>query len=220
MRRALVLFASAIALTAGIAITGGSAATRHELAATWSGTLDGNGFVSGTAQTCSAGWSGKLQFDVAGTTLAGSGSVDITSQACTVKLPTPYVEHVDYTVTGTKDSAKNGNTQFTLFFHGQSVSPVGYDPSGFLAHFGQTNEGIPLVLMTTGARLDQTLANTLSIGSGTTVTLNDHFVLRISCDQDLIGKAQREYQTANSFADAGIKEGDEAVDNGAEIALG
>ena len=209
--QAAVLLVAVSALAAGIAVNGGSAATRHVLAVPWSGTLDGNGVVAGTAQSCSASWSGKLQFDVAGTTLSGTGSVDITNQACSVKLPTPFVQHVEYTLTGTRSSEKSGDTRFTLFIHGQSISPEGYDPSGFVAHFGQTNEGIPLVLTETGGRIDQTVANTLSIGSGTTVTLNDHFVLRGNCDEDLMNKADREYEQSQSYNENGLEKLNEST---------
>ena len=217
MRRALVLLAAASAVATGIAAAGSSAAPRHVLVVPWSGTLDGNGIVAG-AQTCSGTWQGKLALSVAGTTVTGSGSVDVGNPACSLKLPAPDLDHADFTVTGTKDSTNSGDTRFTLFMHGQSVSPSGsfYDPSGFLAHFGQTNEGIPLVLVTSGGRIDQKITNTVPIQNAT-ITLNDHFVLKISCDQNLLDKAQREYQTATGFADAGIKEGDEAVDKGKDF---
>src|SRR5262249_20373779 len=77
MRWALTFLAAALVCATGFAAAGSSAATRQTLAFPWSGTLDGNGSVSGSGQTCSANWSGKLQFDVAGTKLSGSGSVDI-----------------------------------------------------------------------------------------------------------------------------------------------
>lgn len=209
MRRALVLLAAA--LGTAVAVAGGSAATRQVLAVPWSGTLDGNGVVAGT-QTCSGTWQGKLTLSVAGTTVTGSGSVDVGNPACSLKLPTPDLAHVDFTLTGTKDSTTSGDTRFTLFMHGQSVSPSGsfYDPSGFLLHFGQANEGIPLVLIASGGRIDQKIENTVPIQNAT-VTLSDHFVLKSGCDPDLLGKALREFDIAQTYYDAGVKEFNQAI---------
>ncbi len=184
----------------------------HQAAAVkWTGTIDGNGTVAGF-QTCTGTWQGTVAFDVTGSTVSGSGQVDIGSPACSIKLPEPEIDHVDFTITGTKESTPTGETRFRLFLHPKAFAPpngIG-DASGFLTHYGQNGEGILLVLTATGSRIDQRLTSTVSL-SNATVTLDDHFVLDFSCDPDLLAKALREYDTANGFANAGVKELNQAA---------
>ena len=197
--------------TAAGAVTAGSAP--RAAGVKWKGTIDGNGKDVGTAQTCTGTWRGTVEFTVTGSTVSGSGQVDLGSPSCTVKLPTPDIKRITFTLTGTKDSTPTGETRFRLFLHPKSISPSVapiYDPSSFEAHFGQKGEGILLVLTGTGNRIDQRITKTVRY-SGATVTLRDHFVLGNGCDPDLLAKALREYDTATDFTKAGVKELDQAA---------
>ena len=220
--KAGVLAAGLVALAALATVGDASArapasrtAVLRSSAVSWKGTLDGHGVVAGY-QTCSGDWKGTIQLDVAGSTVNGSGSVDIGSPACSQTLGTlPDVNHADFTITGTKESTSSGQTQFRLFLHPKAVLPSGpvYDPSGFLVHFGQSGEGIQLVLTANGNRIDQELTTTVPLSGGATVTLDDHFVLKSICDPDLLAKALREFDTANGFAKAGVDELNKAADD-------
>ncbi|HZR92854.1 MAG TPA: hypothetical protein VFA44_10685 [Gaiellaceae bacterium] len=201
--RAAAALAAALSLVAAAHVSASRAAPGRALQVKWTGTVDGAGTVAG-AQTCTGTWQGSIEFTVTGSTVTGDGQVDLGSFSCSVKLPTPDVEHVDFTLTGTKEETA-GQTHFRLLMHPKAISPAGYDPSGFLLHFGQAGEGIPLVLTPSGNRIDQRLTSSVAT-SNSTVTLDDHFVLRSSCDPDLLDKAERELETGNSFARAASKE--------------
>jgi hypothetical protein len=181
----------------------GGAAPRSAQALSWNGTLDGNGVVAGQ-QTCSGTWQGKIALSVTGSTVSGSGAVDIGSPACSLKLPSPVIAHVDFTLSGTKESS-SGVTHMTLFMHPQAVTPAGgYDPSGFLVHFGQSGAGIPLVLTPNGGAIDQMLTSSVGL-SNATVTLNDHFVLKSNCDPNLLQKADSDYEQSRAYSEAGVE---------------
>jgi len=210
----LVGAAAGLLLLLATAATGAAAAgsTPRAAGVQWKGTIVGDGRDVGY-QTCTGTWKGTLEFTVTGSTVKGSGQVNLGSPSCTIKLPTPDMTRITFTLTGTKDSTPTGRTRFRLFLHPKSISPAVapvYDPSSFEAHFGRKGEGILLVLTGTGSRIDQRITNTVK-SPGITVTLRDHFVLGNGCDPDLLAKALREYQTANDFTKAGVNELNQAA---------
>jgi plastocyanin len=145
-------------------------------AASWSGSIESHGVVVG-AQTCSASWKGTLRFTVSGGKLDGSGEAALSdTPTCSEKLGTPPIDHVTFTTDGTETTGPAGTTE-QLLMHPTKVEPIpGYDEGGFLLHFGNKGEGLPLTLPVTGNRIDVQLKKTVPL-SNSTATLADHFVL-------------------------------------------
>ena len=150
---------------------GGGEASGKE---TWRGTIVSDDTNAGTGQTCSATWRGTLAFTVTRGTLNGSGEASLSgTPSCSVKLPTPELQRVTFTVTGTEQAGAAATT-LRLLMHPRTVRPSGlvYDAGGFLLHFGKRGEGVPFVLPVHGRKVAASVKRTVG-----NVTLDDRFVL-------------------------------------------
>jgi hypothetical protein len=211
-----LLVAVAVCVPAAAGPPDAFAAPRHSLATPWKGTMESDAkrvYVSESrTDTCTDHFHSDLAFSVAGKVVSGHGQAVLTSgPACTFPLVYPSMMENDFTIGGTADA-----TSITLVFTSVGSSPAGAaDWAGWITLVGRypyqgPQVGPPLVIPRNGCcKAAGTVVTTDTIPDGggpDSLSATNVISLTATCDPNLMAKALREYETATSFAQAGVKE--------------
>jgi hypothetical protein len=211
---AVVIFAAAVA-AAGIGPPRSSAASARTFAAPWTGTIESDSkrvyvYSDGPGARCADRWHGDFSFVVnPDATIMGTGKTLLTTGPnCSGRFDTSSivpVREVDFSVSGRKQ--KGG---FALVLSSTASRP----PAPALSVAGITSLfGSPLTIPNTGSCTAGGKVVTTARVNSDRLTATNVFALKCAapCDPGLLAKAQREFDTGASFANAGAKELEEAA---------
>ncbi|MGA3360469.1 MAG: hypothetical protein ABSD82_00375 [Solirubrobacteraceae bacterium] len=187
--------------------------------------IEGEGTPSYTGPyTCSDAWTGPLTLTVANGSITGSLAL---TENGTVNCDFPFTPEPQYTNVSMTVSGTASPSALTLIFG--PATPGSGEPQGNLAGLptlfatdvcSPTGEPgppltVPLVSPTSAAgtpQIQYTMGSDCAGSAGDTLSLSTNITLKGSCDPTAYATASREFDTAQSFYSAGIKELGAAAD--------